>query len=481
MRALIVVGFCSLLVVWLLTPFCRDFFNFLEIVDRPDARRKLHTRPIPRVGGIPVAISYILVVLAAVLAASFWKEIRAESGPSIGLLARLLPSLVLIFLTGLLDDFFGLTPWQKLGCQMGAALCAVWAGVRLGPVSANPWIDFWMLPLSVLWLVFCANAFNLIDGLDGLASGVGLLAAVSILFAALIHHHPALAMATVPLIGGLLGFLYYNFNPASVFLGDCGSLLIGFLLGCLGLMWHQHAAVGVGKFAPVVAMAVPIAEVTVSVLRRFLRQQPIFDADHNHMHHRLLSLGMTQRKAALILYGFSALGAVLALLETIVRPRAAAILLILFGTFAYLFVSKLGYIEFIAVRRLLLTVRGLLLKGELRRLVRMQICLEEYEQSMAMVTSSEQRWAAVKEACTAAGFSYVHLTLGEKVFEMAREVNADQPRTRLQYRLTDTDLIVFEDHSNTAVWTLWTTPIARGLQQSLGRDNAREVAVAIAH
>jgi UDP-GlcNAc:undecaprenyl-phosphate GlcNAc-1-phosphate transferase len=461
MTTLLTVGICSALVSLLLTPLFRDFFAFLEMVDQPDSRRKLHVRPVPRVGGIPIALSYICALAGALLGASFWKEMLSESGPTIHLLGRLMPALVIIFLTGLLDDFRGLTPLQKVAGQVLAASCALWAGVRLAPIQGYPHLDNWVGLLSILWLVFCANAFNLIDGLDGLASGVALLAATGLLLAALIHHHPTLALATVPLVGGLIGFLYYNVNPASVFLGDCGSLLIGFLIGCFGLLWNQHAASGLGRYAPVMALAVPASEVAVSIMRRFLRQQPIFDPDHNHIHHRLLSLGLTQRNAAFVLYGVTALGATLAVLQTIVHPRAATVVTVLFAAGTYLGVRRLRYTEFGAVRQLLLG-------GELRRMLRMQICLEEYQESLAAASTVEECWKAVCEASSAAGFRYVALQLDGNHFETANEVTEENHSPRISIPLlAGSGQMLFVQASRALGSAMWIAPIVEVLEERL--------------
>src|SRR5437764_1589081 len=136
---------------------------------------------------------------------------------------------------------------------------------------------------------------NLIDGLDGLASGIGLFASATALLAALLQNNIALAYATVPLVGCLLGFLRFNFNPATIFLGDCGSLFIGFLLGCYGVLWSQKSATILGMTAPLMALSIPLLDTTIAIIRRFVRQQPIFSGDRDHIHHRLLDRGLTPR------------------------------------------------------------------------------------------------------------------------------------------------------------------------------------------
>src|SRR5215469_8726482 len=284
-----------------LTPYVRDAAVKFNLVDRPDSARKIHAQPIPRVGGVAIAIAYVLafglILVLPYRGLSF--NIHTVVPRALGLL----PAAGLVFFIGLVDDIRGLKPWQKLIGQVVAALLAFWAGVRIDFLQWHQ-LHFWIsLPVTVLWLIGCANAFNLIDGLDGLAAGVGLFATVTTLLAGLINHNLPLVLVTAPLAGCLLGFLRYNFNPASIFLGDSGSLLIGFLLGCYGAMWSQKSATLIGLTAPMMAMAIPLMDVALSIVRRFLRNQPIFGADRGHIHHRLLEKGLTPRRAALFLYG----------------------------------------------------------------------------------------------------------------------------------------------------------------------------------
>lgn len=408
MLALIPVIVSSLFLCFILTPFFRDFFGFLGVVDRPDSYRKTHARPVPRVGGVALAVSYLVALMA--LALGWWRGMFNPEDPSLRLMARLLPAVILIFLTGLLDDVWGLSPWKKIGGQVAAASYAVWVGVHLATPNGYTGPAFVISLVSIFWLVLCANAFNLIDGLDGLATGVALIAAASLLMAALIHHNSGLALVITPFVGALFGFLYYNFNPASIFLGDCGSLLVGFLLGCYGLMWNQHATTGLGMAAPLVALAFPVFEVMLSVVRRFLRHRPVFGSDKNHIHHRIQSLGLSQRKAALVLYGVSALAALLAVLQTILRPQPATMLLLLSVVVAYVGFRSLRYPEFGVLGKFLFD-------GELRRTLRSRICLKEYEESLAAAGTIEECWAALRNTCREANFDYVSLQIEGRTFE----------------------------------------------------------------
>ncbi len=215
---------------------------------------------------------------------------------------------------------------------------------------ASTW---WHVPATILWLVACSNAFNLIDGLDGLAVGIGLFATATAFLSALLSGNYALALATAPLLGALLGFLPYNFQPASIFMGDCGSLTVGFLLGCFSVIWSQKSATLLGMTAPLLALAIPLLDTALSIARRFLRRQPVFGADRRHIHHRLLARGFTPRRVAYIFYAFAGIIAGLSLLLNSAADRFGGIALIAFCAVVWLAIQYLGYEEFDAARRLI--------------------------------------------------------------------------------------------------------------------------------
>ena len=217
-----------------LTPLVRNAATRMGLVDKPDATRKFHLGPVPRVGGVSVALAYALAMGFIYVAP--YRNVPFDIPGSISAALKLAPAAIVILLIGLADDIRGLRPWQKLLGEVAAATLAYEAGFGIYVFRGQP-ISDWLSPIvTVLWLVGCSNALNLIDGIDGLAAGVGVFAALTAFVAALLHNSLALALVTAPLIGALLGFLRYNFNPASIFLGDSGSLLIGFLLGCFGAM-----------------------------------------------------------------------------------------------------------------------------------------------------------------------------------------------------------------------------------------------------
>src|SRR5436190_9572714 len=216
MYSLVFLAASSLIICLILTPLCRNVFHHFGWLDQPDNVRKTHARAVPRIGGIPIAIAYAgsfgLLLLSPLNAG--WVV-----GQHLPLVWKLLPAAGVIFATGLIDDLIGLKSWQKLMGQIAAALCAYWGGVHALTIAGHPVADWWCLPLTVVWLVGCTNAFNLIDGVDGLAAGLGLCATLTTALAALLYGNVPLALACAPLAGALLGFLRYNFNPASIFLG----------------------------------------------------------------------------------------------------------------------------------------------------------------------------------------------------------------------------------------------------------------------
>ena len=407
MFALIALGATALVLCLILTPICRDIFLKLKLVDMPDNDRKLHSRPIPRIGGIPIALSY---VGALGLMLAFAPQHAAIAVQHRELLYSLLPAAGLVFFTGLIDDLFGLKPWQKLIGQLLGATWAVSAGARIHLLDGQPYSVWLTVPLSLLWLVGCTNAFNLIDGLDGLASGIGLFATLTTLLAALLQGNWGLAMATVPLLGCLLGFLRYNFNPASVFLGDSGSLSIGFVLGCFAVIWSQKSATLLGMLAPAMALALPLLDVGLSIGRRFLRNQPIFQPDRGHIHHRLLALGFEPRGAAIVLYIACGIAAILSLLQSSLSYHLGGLIIVLFCAFAWLGIKRLGYIEFSTARRVLSS-------GGVLRLVQHEIYLSHFREALLKAHTQKECWTVVRNTCKDLHFAGVELTLQGENFE----------------------------------------------------------------
>lgn len=406
MYSLLFLAVLSFVLSLLLTPLVRNVFQRLGLVDQPDYQRKLHSRPIPRVGGIAVALAYTLAFGLLLVTNLQAGHIVSNAFP---LIWKLFPATVLIFLTGLFDDLFRLKPWQKLAGQVVAATVAYFAGVQVLGAGGSHFLAWWLsFPATVVWLVACCNAVNLLDGVDGLAAGVGFVATATTVLAAAMQHNIELLMATVPLAGCLLAFLRYNFNPATIFLGDCGSLFIGFLLGCDGILWSQKSATLLGMTAPLMALSIPLLDTSLAIARRFLRREPIFGADRNHIHHRLLARGFTPRRVALLLYGTGALAAIFSL--SMASNRFTVPVLLAFCIAAWLGIRHLGYVEFDTAGRMLLA-------GSFRSLLNSHITLKGLECKLSSANTPAECWAIVRNAYRDFGFHQVCLQLAGCLFE----------------------------------------------------------------
>ena len=423
------LGLSAFFICLVTTPLCRDLFLRAGLVDRPDSDRKFHLRAVPRMGGVPIVISYVCALLLALLSNIAGGKIYIQHEH---LFKALLPAAALIFATGLLDDLVGLKPLHKLFGQTAAAILAVSLGVRLSMSGTHPWVGG---VLSVCWLIGCSNAVNLIDGMDGLATGVGLLATVTTLLVALLTGNTGLALATIPLAGCLLAFLCYNFSPATVFLGDCGSLTIGFVLGCFSLIWSQHTGTFLGIMAPLMALALPLIDVGLAIGRRFLRAAPLFKGDRGHIHHMVLNLGFSTRNAALLLYGVCILCASLALLTNFSSKGMRWTVVIVFCCLVLIGVNRLGYIEFNAARRALS-------HSAARRAISDEIYLHELTHSLQNADTVGQWWMIAREAFLELGFATVDLKIYGYVFSEDFFSTTFRPSCRIHLDLGEEGSVV---------------------------------------
>ena len=399
MFVLLFLGITSFLLCFALTPFCRDLALRAGLVDLPDDDRKLHLRAVPRVGGVPIVVACAgsFFLLKWVFGAR--GQLHIQHGE---ILHAIVPAAAVVFATGLVDDLVGLKPWQKLVGQMVAAGVAISFGVRLSTHHLSPVVG---IVGSLIWLICCTNAVNLIDGMDGLAAGVSLLSTLTMFVVALLFGRYGLALATVPLAGALLAFLRYNFSPASVFLGDCGSLTIGFLLGCFGLVWSQHTVSILGLAAPLMALALPLTDVGLAIVRRSLRSAPLFKGDRGHIHHRVLALGFSTSSTALILYAACCAGALLALVVSVNQRAFGWTSVVLFFVLLGIGIKRLGYIEFSAARRMLS-------RSSIRRAVKEEVELEELRVALMDARTVEGCWHVVRVTCRELSFSSARFQVG---------------------------------------------------------------------
>ncbi|QOY85426.1 MraY family glycosyltransferase [Paludibaculum fermentans] len=467
MHSLLLLGLLSVLLSLVLTPIVASWSKRIGLVDQPDGRRKIHRLPISRVGGIAIALTYVASSCLVLGAAPHYRAMLPEWLPGI---LRIVPGVALVFLVGLLDDIKGLRPWQKL---LGQLVASVWvigfAHVAITGVRGNPLPGWLSLVLTVVWLLACTNAVNLIDGVDGLASGIGFFATCTTLAAAMLRGNEPLMFATIPLAGALLGFLRYNFNPASIFLGDCGSLTLGFLLGILAILWGQMSATFLGMTAPLMALAVPLLDTTLAIARRYLRQQPIFGADRGHVHHRLLARGLGPKAVTLTLYGVCTFGAALSLAGS-TWENYSGLVLLLFCVAAWIGVRKLDYVEFGEAGRMLR-------QGIFRRLLNRQLILQSFRRQLAMATSLEGCWQAVLSVYHGFGFAAVRASLGGTRFSDGPEA-VSPGMWRLWVPVGGSDFVEFYRTNESRIPCSGADELADAINRGMG-EKLRQLQVAI--
>ena len=298
----------SLLVAYVMTPPVKRFAEKVGAIDVPRDNRRVHDHPIPRMGGLAIFIGFVLSLIFFV--------------PMSTKVLGLLVGSVIIAVMGGVDDIVSLNPWVKLAGQIVAALVAICCGLVFDVIS-NPnifaeetYIEIgWLsIPLTMLWIVGCTNAVNLIDGLDGLAVGVSAISSMTMLIVSLFVSEPVVSIILAALTGASLGFMPYNLNPAKIFMGDVGSQLLGFVLSTASIMglFKLHAIITF--FVPLLALALPLADTIFAFFRRILHGQSPFKADKGHFHHRLLAMGLNQKQVVAVLYGISAVLGLLAVL-----------------------------------------------------------------------------------------------------------------------------------------------------------------------
>ena len=293
----------ALVVSYALTPSVKKLAIKIGAVDRPNAR-KVHTHVIPRLGGLAIYI----VFMAAVL---FCVPLQHE-------LVGMLLGCTAIVAVGIWDDICNIPAKVKLVGQILAACIPIAFGIQIEWLT-NPFGDIIVLPeliaipVTIFWIIGFTNTVNLIDGLDGLAAGVAFIASISMFLLAYNLNQFLPALVIVSMAGAALGFLQYNFNPAKIFMGDTGSMLLGYTLSVAAVLGLVKTAATVALVVPIIALGLPILDTTFAIIRRKMSGVPIFQPDKGHLHHRLLALGMTQKQAVLIMYFVSMILGIVAL------------------------------------------------------------------------------------------------------------------------------------------------------------------------
>jgi UDP-GlcNAc:undecaprenyl-phosphate GlcNAc-1-phosphate transferase len=334
------------------TPLIRRLCQRYKLLDIPLDGRRVHRTAIPRLGGVALYIS----CLCALLTLPFVDNLLTQtlSGFKSEFFTLFIPA-TLVLLLGGYDDlrgtnavvkFVGLGLIATLFYAMGGRIDAL-SIPFVGSVQLAPVLSF---VITVVWLVGIANAFNLIDGLDGLASGAALFSSLVILGVSVSQERTLTIVVALVLCGALAGFLRYNFNPASIFLGDSGSLFTGFLLAALSVLGTQKATTAVAIVVPILAFGFPVVDTAMTMARRMVSRKPVFQGDREHIHHMLLARGWSQRRAALVLYGVCALFGLIALIFPASGSKLTGFMLFVISVAVIIAVGHLRYHEVDEIR-----------------------------------------------------------------------------------------------------------------------------------
>jgi len=339
----------------LATPLVTWIATWVGAIDRPDQFRRIHQGAIPRLGGLALALG----VAAGTILTLLHEPLRERTGGELGAQYHwpvLLAALV-ILIVGFIDDTRSVGPRMKLLGQALAVLTLYLGGIRIQTIDVLglnfdlgfPGARFSLLGLPVelslpsllvtaLWFLGCMNVWNLIDGMDGLASGVGLLVSGTLTLVAIHNENYEVAVLAVALAGSLAGFLLYNWHPACIFLGDSGAMLIGLLIGVIGVQGSMEGPSAISILFPILAMGLPISDTAMAIFRRWVRNLPLSSADRRHVHHILIGLGLNQRQAALMLYCFSGFLCGAVMLGVALRNEYLTLILGISGCLVFLLV-----------------------------------------------------------------------------------------------------------------------------------------------
>lgn len=407
MTAILILFAIALVLSLVLTPVSGWLGRRLRILAMPQART-VHTTPMPRSGGLALFVTFF-----ACLALAAWLLPRPVTAILYGHSMRFVyAGACLIFAVGFADDKWTLPSKLKLVGQIVAACVACYGGARIAsfalPGDFIIHFDILSYAVTVFWFVLLINAINLIDGLDGLAAGVVFFAtAVQAVLAAMRGEAHTAALFAV-MAGATLGFLRYNFNPASLFLGDGGSYFLGYMLAALSVSGSVKSQVGATLLMPVIALGVPLLDTITAPLRRFLRGRDMFEPDKRHVHHKLLSRGWSQRQVVLFLYGITIFLALSALVLVNLRNAPAGLFLVAVGAALVLLVRKAGYFSYFAVDKILGWLRDV---SDDTGLARERRTFLNHQIEISQATDVDTLWLRVTEALEHLRFDMAEMVL----------------------------------------------------------------------
>lgn len=327
----------ALIITYIATPFAKRIANRVGAIDVPKDNRRVHKRPIPRLGGLAIYFSTIVSMLIFL--------------PLDKLNISVILGATVIVIAGIIDDIRSISPKVKLSAQIIAAVILILGGVKIEFLT-NPfsygnliYLKSFSIPITIFWVVGITNTLNLIDGLDGLAAGVASIAAISLLFVASINGFVPVMIMCAIIGGAAFGFLPHNFNPAKIFMGDTGALLLGYMLSVVAIEGVMKSVAAIAIVVPILALGLPIFDTTFAICRRLMNKRPIMEADKGHLHHRLLDRGLSHKQTVLILYVISLFLGTLAVLLADIEPDKGVIILGVVSIFILIGATRVGLID----------------------------------------------------------------------------------------------------------------------------------------
>ncbi len=334
MIAYIIIFLTGLSISFFLTPVLRKRLIEKGFVDKPDAR-KIHKRAIPNMGGITIYLGFILSLAVSFI---FYPKLFVDR--ELQLLGLFIAS-TFIVIVGIIDDIYNIRAVWKLLLQIAAGIILILFGYQIeaiaNPFGSNIELGLFNYPLTIFWVVGIINAINLVDGLDGLASGVGMIVAMTIFLIGIYLDKSYVALLSMGLTGAILGFLRHNFYPAKIFMGDTGSMFIGLVIASMGLISSQKSAVSFAIITPLIALGYPLTDIALAIIRRVKAKKHIFIADREHIHHILLSYGYSHPKTVIFLYVICLFFGTMAFLFSAFSQSSSFIIGVLFFVLLFVF------------------------------------------------------------------------------------------------------------------------------------------------
>lgn len=333
------------LLVQLATPLVAQVARALNIIDRPGAR-KVHSAPIPRIGGVAIVLGTVLTMVPALLLDNPVGEAFRRLNEGSNQIIALLGSAFVVFLVGLLDDVRSVPAKVRLAVLLAASLVLCSTGARIESITLHNFtieLGWWSWPVTVLWITGITVAINFIDGLDGLAGGIAVIVCGVLVVLAFQGQHTVMAVLMLALLGSLVGFLFFNWNPAKIFMGDCGSMFLGFMIGGASVVCQMKVRTLVGLALPALALGVPLFDTLLTFVRRkVLDRRSLFASERGHIHHRLMDLGLGQRMSVLLMYLVTTVMAGIGMLMMFTRNNVGSLAVILCGVLLLLLVFRVA-------------------------------------------------------------------------------------------------------------------------------------------